>query len=104
MRADTGDAYLRGELNCTSPASLLPSNLGGELSDSFDFDARTLVNLRLGLRADRYEVAVFADNITKDRNVTGITGATTLGPAFGVPAPVETEAGRRFGIRASVFF
>ncbi|MEM7670027.1 MAG: TonB-dependent receptor, partial [Pseudomonadota bacterium] len=104
LPGDIGDAFLRGEFNYTSPASLLPSTLGGALSDSFEFDARTLVNLRLGLRADRYEVELFAENITNDRNFTGITGATTLGPAFGFPAPVETEAGRRFGIRASVYF
>ena len=96
---DFADAYVRTEYSYTSSFSSQP-DVGAEVFDDYD-----VLNLRLGLRADRFEIEAFAENLLNEKYVTGVTGGGLfIAPAFGVSAPVEVGTTRRFGVRARILF
>ncbi|MEM8790970.1 MAG: TonB-dependent receptor [Pseudomonadota bacterium] len=97
---DFGDAFMRWEYNYTSDFfnSITDVAPGGDT-----FGDRNVVNLRIGLRADRFEVEAFAENLFNEFYQTGETSdiATTL---FGLPQSGEVGPTRRFGVRGKIFF
>ena len=95
---DFADAYIRTEYSYTS--SFTTTALADrEFLDSFD-----VLNLRLGLRADRFDVELFVENLFDEKYITGTTGGGTLARVLGVSPPFEVGTTRRFGVRARVRF
>ena len=63
-----------------------------------------MLNLRIGLRADRFDIEAFVENVFDEIYVTGITGASGFTDALGVSEPLEVGTTRRFGVRARIRF
>ena len=59
-----------------------------------------LFNLRLGLRADRFDVEGFVENLCNEKYATGAIGSVAIRQSFGVSDLVDVGATHRFGIRA----
>ena len=95
---DFADAYIRTEYSYTSDFTTT-ADANREFLDSFD-----VLNLRLGLRADRFDVEVFVENLFDEKYITGTTGGGTLAPVLGVSPPFEVGTTRRFGIRGRIRF
>ena len=95
---DFADAFIRSEYSFTSSFKnvLAPTRP--------NFDAYDVLNLRIGLRADRFDIEAFVENVFDEIYVTGITGASGFTDALGVSEPLEVGTPRRFGIRARVRF
>ncbi|MEM6277581.1 MAG: TonB-dependent receptor [Pseudomonadota bacterium] len=97
---DFADAFIRWEYNYTSDffntiTDVVP---GGDT-----FGDRNVVNLRVGLRADRFEVEAFAENLFNEFYQTGET-SDIAASLFGLPQNGEVGPTRRFGVRARVLF
>ena len=95
---DFADAYIRTEYSYTSNFTTT-AEVDRELLDSFD-----VFNLRLGLRADRFDVELFAENLFDEKYITGTTGGGSLAPVLGVSPPFEVGTTRRLGIRGRLRF
>ena len=95
---DLADAYIRTEYSYTSNFTTT-AEADREFFDSFD-----ILNVRLGLRADRFDIEVFVENLFDEKYITGTTGASNLAPFLGVSEPFEVGTTRRFGVRATVRF
>ncbi len=95
---DFADAYIRTEYSYTGSFTTTAA-VDREFLDSFD-----VVNLRLGLRAERFDVELFVENLFDEKYITGTTGGGSLAPALGVSPPFEPGTTRRFGVRATVRF
>lgn len=95
---DFADAYVRTEYSYTSSFTTT-ADADREFLDAFD-----VLNLRLGLRADRFDVEVFVENLFDEKYITGTTGGGSLAPVLGVSPPFEVGSTRRFGVRARVRF
>ena len=95
---DFADAYIRSEYSFTSSFqdTLSPARP--------KFDAYDVLNLRLGLRADRFDIEAFVENVFDETYVTGITGITNIADSLGISDPLEVGTPRRFGVRARVRF
>ena len=95
---DFADAFIRSEYSYTSSFrdTLSPARP--------TFDAYDVLNLRLGLRADRFDIEAFVENVFDETYVTGITGITNIADTLGVSDPLEVGTPRRFGVRARVRF
>lgn len=63
-----------------------------------------LFNLRLGLRADRFDIESFVENLCNEKYATGAIGSVAIRQSFGVSDLVDVGATRRFGIRAGMRF
>ena len=95
---DFADAFVRTEYSYTSGFATIAA------VDREVFDSRDVLNLRLGLRADRFDLEAFVENVFDEKYVTGTTGASQLAPALGVSEPLEVGTTRRFGLRARMRF
>ena len=95
---DFADAYIRSEYSFTSNVKNTTSP-GLETLDSFD-----VLNLRVGLRADRFDIEAFVENLFDEKYATGLVGGVPIRQALGVSDVVEVGTTRRFGIRARVRF
>ncbi len=98
--ADWGmDWFTRGDLQYTGDSQTTFNNLStanGQPSH-FRLDAYTLLNLRLGLRNERWDVSLFADNVTDERaEVLRDNAAYALRTTINRP--------RTIGVRLSVDF
>ena len=93
------DAYVRAEYSYTSDFTLIPQ-VGAEVFNSYD-----VLNLRVGLRADRFDLELFAENVLDEEYVTGGSGpGSFLAGLFGVSEPLEVGTTRRFGVRGRMRF
>ena len=63
-------------------------------------DSYDLLNLGLGLRADRFDIEGFVENLFNEKYATGAIGSVAIRQSFGVSDVVDVDATRRFGIRA----
>ena len=70
--------------------------------DARGFDGFDLLNLRLGLRAERFAFEAFVENALDEIYATGRTGG--LATSFGAPTIVDVGPTRRFGVRARLQF
>lgn len=95
---DFADAFIRTEYSYTSSVQDVTSPFRTK------FDPYDVLNLRLGLRADRFDIEAFVENAFDEKYATGEIGATALRAASGVSDVVEVGTGRRFGVRARVRF
>ena len=95
---DFADAFVRTEYSYTSGFATT-----AEVDREF-FDSRDVLHLRLGLRADRFDLEAFVENVFDKKYITGTTGASQLAPALGVSEPLEVGTTRRFGIRGKLRF
>lgn len=93
--AERADAFFRVEHSYTSDAPVTDSATPLESGS----DARNIVNLRTGLRADDWELELFVENLFDARFQIG-TNAT------GIPGVIAPEIGetRRFGARGTIRF
>ncbi|MEO1774031.1 MAG: TonB-dependent receptor [Pseudomonadota bacterium] len=97
---DTADLFIRGEYSYTSDFF---NGIGDSIVAGESFGERNIVNLRTGLRAERYEVELFAENLFDETYQTGETSAVSAS-LFGEPRHGETGPPRRFGIRGRLLF
>ena len=96
---DFADAYVRAEYSYTSSFTL-SAGRNAEVFDAYD-----VLNLRLGLRADRFDVELFVENLFNEKYITGASGpGALLAASQGVSEPFDVGAARRFGVRARVRF
>ncbi len=70
--------------------------------DDMGFDGFDLLNLRLGLRADRFAFEAFVENALDEIYATGTSASFATG--FGTPTIVDVGPTRRFGVRARLQF
>ncbi|MEO0957128.1 MAG: TonB-dependent receptor, partial [Pseudomonadota bacterium] len=86
--------FIRAEYNFRTSFSSVIDEGASEI-DGFD-----ILNLRAGLRGERFEAEVFAENVLNETYAT-----TVIFPIFG-PAPLNGAVGptRRFGARLKLFF
>ncbi len=92
------DAYIRAEYSYTSSFTTQP-DVGSEVFDSYD-----ILNFRIGLRADRFDVEAFVENALDEKYITGEVGGGGVATRFGLSQPFEVGTTRRFGVRARVRF
>ena len=95
---DVADAYVRAEYSYTSSFTSTPD------VDAREFNSYDVLNIRLGLRADRFDIEAFVENAFDEKYATGATGGGFFARFFGVAEPVEVGTTRRFGIRGKVRF
>ena len=95
---DLADAYVRAEYSYTSDFKNVTSPFRPQ------FDGYDLLNLRLGLRGDSFDLEAFVENVFDERYATGEVGATAARIAGGVSDVVEVGKPRRFGVRARIRF
>lgn len=93
-----GDAFVRAEYSYTSSFSDL-ADVGAAVFDAYD-----ILNLRVGIRAERFDIEAFVENLLDEKYADGTTGGTLLAPGLGVSPPFEVGATRRFGARARIRF
>ena len=94
------DAFIRGEYSFTSSVKNVLSTTPNQAErDSYD-----LFNLRLGLRADRFDIEGFVENLFNEKYATGAIGSVAIRQSFGVSDVVEVGPTRRFGVRARMRF
>ena len=70
--------------------------------DAISFDGFDVLNLRLGLRAERFTLEAFVENALDEVYATGTAAGVVTD--FGGPTIVEVGPTRRFGIRGRVRF
>ncbi|MEM9011184.1 MAG: TonB-dependent receptor [Pseudomonadota bacterium] len=70
---------------------------------AIELDGFNVVNFRLGLRADRFELSAFVENAFDAVYATGATSVATLG-ALGAPVDLDIGETRRFGLRGRIQF
>lgn len=93
------DAYLRTEYSYTSSFTLVAE------ADAEVFDPYDILNLRVGLRADRFDIELFGENLLDETYIVGGSGpGDFLANTQGVSEPFEVGTARRFGIRAKLRF
>ncbi|MCG8354350.1 MAG: TonB-dependent receptor [Kiloniellales bacterium] len=95
---DFADAFIRTEYSYTSGVQDITSPFRTK------FDPYDVLNLRLGLRADRFDIEAFVENVFDEKYATGEIGATALRASRGVSDVVEVGTTRRFGIRGRLRF
>ena len=95
---DLADAYIRAEYSYTSDFKNVTSPFRPQ------FDGYDLLNLRLGLRGDSFDLEAFVENVFDERYATGEVGATAARIAGRVSDVVEVGTTRRFGIRGRIRF
>ena len=95
---DFVDAFIRTEYSYTSGVQDITSPFRTK------FDPYDVLNLRLGLRADRFDIEAFIENVFDEKYATGEIGATALRASRGVSDVVEVGTTRRFGIRGRMRF
>ncbi|MEM8595397.1 MAG: TonB-dependent receptor [Pseudomonadota bacterium] len=94
---ESADAFVRVEHSFTS------SFVNGATVNTFEFDSRNVVNLRLGLRAERWEVELFTENLFDEVYANGTTAAASA-RILGVGLPLDPGPSRQVGVRARVLF
>ena len=67
-------------------------------------DSYDLFNLRLGLRADCFDIEGFVENLFNEKYATGAIGSVAIRQSFGVSDVVDVGPTRRFGVRARMRF
>ena len=77
---------------------------GGFKSSWFDNRSYDIANLRIGLRAERFDIEAFVENVFDETYATGATAGSRFVPIFGVSEPLEVGPTRRFGARARIRF
>ena len=95
---DFADAYIRTEYSYTDNLATT-AEADRELFDAFD-----VLNIRLGLRAERFDIEAFVENLFDEKYITGTTGGDDIAAFFGVSEPLEVGTPRRFGIRGRIRF
>lgn len=95
----TADLFLRGEYSYTSDYF----NSIDDPQNDRSFGDRNIVNLRLGIRADNYELELFAENLFDEVYQTGDSSGFAAN-LFGEPRLGEVGESRRFGIRGTLRF
>ena len=95
---DFADAFIRSEYSFTSSVENVLATTS-QKRDRFD-----VLNLRLGVRADRFDIEAFVENLLDEKYATGAIGSAAIRQAFGVSDVVEVGTRRRFGVRARVRF
>ncbi|MEM9681977.1 MAG: TonB-dependent receptor [Pseudomonadota bacterium] len=93
-----GDAFVRAEYSYTSSFSDQP-DVGANVFKAYD-----ILNLRVGIRAERFEIEAFVENLLNEKYANGSTVGGTFAQIFGVSEPFEVGATRRFGARAKIQF
>ncbi|MEM8790175.1 MAG: TonB-dependent receptor [Pseudomonadota bacterium] len=89
--------FVRSEYTFTSEfANLLDPNL-------ITFDSFDVLNFRLGLRAENFEVEAFVENALNEIYATGSTSLVAAG-VLGADVNVDIGEPRRFGFRATMRF
>ena len=63
-----------------------------------------LLNIGLGLRADRFDIEGFVENLCNEKYATGAIGSVAIRQSFGVSDVVDVGATGRFRIRARMRF
>ncbi|MEO1598937.1 MAG: TonB-dependent receptor [Pseudomonadota bacterium] len=97
---DSADLFLRGEYSYTSDYF---NGIADSLLEGESFGDRSIINLRTGLRAERYEVELFVENLLDVVYQTGESSGISAS-LFGQPRHGEVGPTRRFGVRARVLF
>ena len=93
------DAYLRTEYSYTSDFTLVAE------ADAEVFDPYDILNLRVGLRAERFDIELFGENLFDETYIVGGSGpGDFLSNIAGVSEPFEVGTARRFGVRARLRF
>ncbi|MEM6942681.1 MAG: TonB-dependent receptor [Pseudomonadota bacterium] len=90
------DGFVRAEYNFrTGFTSLLDP-------DVTSFDGYDVLNFRLGLRSERFEIEAFVENALNEVYATDVVGT----PISFVPSPTTVDIGptRRFGVRGRMTF
>ncbi|MEM9960198.1 MAG: TonB-dependent receptor [Pseudomonadota bacterium] len=91
-------AFVRAEYAFTSEFGNLVD------PDALTFDSYSLVNFRVGLRSERFEVEAFVENALNNAYGTGSVSGVADFLLGDVPTSVDVGETRRFGLRARVLF